>query len=62
NKKLLIWGKIEMNKELFDLDINKKMETPTEMTAQTVPTTIFVSRSVCKTLTCICTISCSNCK
>ncbi|MED3600375.1 type A lantibiotic [Bacillus thuringiensis] len=51
-----------MNKELFDLDINKKMETPTEMTAQTVPTTIFVSRSVCKTLTCICTISCTNCK
>ncbi|MCQ6537042.1 type A lantibiotic, partial [Bacillus mycoides] len=60
-KKLLIWGKLEMNKELFDLDINKKMETSTEMTAQTVPT-ILISRTVCKTLTCICTISCSNCK
>ncbi|QWI58132.1 type A lantibiotic [Bacillus mycoides] len=50
-----------MNKELFDLDINKKMETPTEMTAQTV-TTILISRAVCKTGTCICTTSCSNCK
>ncbi|REF33200.1 type A lantibiotic [Bacillus mycoides] len=50
-----------MNKELFDLDINKKMETSTEMTAQTVPT-ILISRTICKTLTCVCTISCSNCK
>ncbi|RBP25447.1 type A lantibiotic [Bacillus sp. DB-2] len=50
-----------MNKELFDLDINKKMETSTEMTAQTVPT-ILISRTICKTLTCVCTTSCSNCK
>ncbi|EOO46408.1 MULTISPECIES: type A lantibiotic [Bacillus cereus group] len=51
-----------MNKELFDLDINKKMETPTEMTAQTWTTVVKVSKAVCKTGTCICTTSCSNCK
>ncbi|EOO61948.1 hypothetical protein ICM_06485, partial [Bacillus cereus BAG1X2-3] len=62
NKKLLIWGKLEMNKELFDLDINKKMETPTEMTAQTWTSILKVSRAPCKSGTCLCTTSCSNCK
>jgi hypothetical protein len=34
-----------MDKELFDLDINKKMETPTEMTAQTWTSILKVSRA-----------------
>ncbi|PFQ01333.1 FDLD family class I lanthipeptide [Bacillus cereus] len=37
-----------MDKELFDLDINKKMETPTEMTAQTWTSILKVSRAPCK--------------
>ncbi|AGG04952.1 MULTISPECIES: type A lantibiotic [Bacillus] len=51
-----------MNKELFDLDINKKMEAPTEMTVQTWGTVVKVSKAICKTGTCIGTISCTNCK
>ncbi|MCQ6536643.1 lantibiotic paenibacillin [Bacillus mycoides] len=42
--------------------MNKKMEAPTEMTAQTVTTVIKFSKAFCKTGTCICTTSCSNCK
>ncbi|AZH28151.1 hypothetical protein J2W97_001822 [Paenibacillus jamilae] len=49
--------------QMFDLDLRKSYEA-SELSPQAsiIKTTIKVSKAVCKTLTCICTGSCSNCK
>ncbi|MGF9801409.1 MULTISPECIES: FDLD family class I lanthipeptide [Bacillus] len=57
---------MEMEKNnIFDLDINKKMESTSEVSAQTWATigkTIVQSVKKCRTFTCGCSLgSCSNC-
>lgn len=49
--------------QMFDLDLRKSYEA-SELSPQAsiVKTTIQISKAVCRTLTCICTGSCSNCK